>query len=182
VDGVTPEEIPQIRERDERFIRQLVWIKPLTALGLVRLAGRCGSDPPPGMEGYARWFRADNYCNPGYPTIWVSEVEGFEASAREVMHTGPFLDLPILVFSRDAQLDSSKSSEAANGQGTRLRSDPQEDLKKLSSRSRRIIARRSTHYIQIDRADLLNREVSQFVGQIRGDVAPASNYGSTQTK
>jgi hypothetical protein len=134
------------------------------------------------MEAYARWFRADNYCNPDYPTIWVSEVEGFEASAREVMHTGPFVDLPILVFSRDPQLDSSKSSEAANGQGTRLRSDPQEDLKKLSSRSRRIIARRSTHYIQIDRADLLNREVSQFVGQIRGDVAPASNYGSTQTK
>jgi len=182
VDAATPDYILRIREGYERFMRQLVWIKPLMALGLGRLAGRCGSNPPPGMEAYARWYRADNYCNPAYPTTWVHEVEGFEASAREVMPTGPFLDLPILIFSRDPELVSSGSSGAANAQDTRIWCDSQEDLKKLSSRPRRIIVRRSTHYIQIDRADLLNREVSLFIRQIRGDVPPPSDYGSTKTE
>lgn len=182
VDAATPEDIARIRKIDGRLIRQLVWVKPLMALGLGRLAGRCGSNPPPGMEAYARWYRADNYCNPGYPAAWVHEVEGFEASAREVVHTGPFLDLPVLVFSQDSEFVLSGSSGAANAQDTRIWRDFQEDLKKLSPRSRRIIARRSTHYIQMDRADLLNREVSIFIRQIRGDVPPPSDYGSTKTE
>src|SRR5215472_17516695 len=100
-------------------------------LGLGRLAGRCGSKPPPGMvEAYANWYRADNYCNPGYPNAWVREVEGFESSAREVMPTGPFVDLEILIFSGDP----------ASDQQTRIGTDSQEVLKRLSSRSRRIIA------------------------------------------
>jgi hypothetical protein len=39
----------------------------------------------------------------------------------------------------------------------------QEDLKKLSTHSRRIIAKGSTHYIQLDRAELIEREVPPFV-------------------
>ena len=182
VDAATPADIPRALEGEERLIRQLFWIKPLMTLGFGRLAGKCGSNPPPGMEAYARWYRADNYCNPGYAAVWVHEVEGFEASAGEVMHTGPFVDLPTLIFSRDPELVSSKSSTAASAQDTRNWCDSQEGLKKLSSRSRRIIARRSTHYIQIDRADLLNREVSLFIGQIRGDSAQPVDYGSTQTR
>lgn len=182
VDAATPDYILRIRESYGRFIRHLVWIKPLMTLGLGRLAGRCGSDPPHGMEAYASWYRADNYCNPSYPTAWVHEVEGFEASAREVTHTGPFLDLPILIFSRDLELVSSGSSGTANAQDTKIWNDSQEELKQLSSRSSRIIVRRSTHYIHIDRADLLNREVSLFIRQLRGDIPPHSDYGSTRTE
>jgi hypothetical protein len=58
----------------------------------------------------------------------------------------------------------------------------QEGLKSLSSKSRRIIARRSMHYIQIDRADLLNLEVSVFMRQVRGDLSQPSDYGSTKTE
>jgi hypothetical protein len=58
----------------------------------------------------------------------------------------------------------------------------QEGLKSLSSRSRRIIAQRSTHYIQIDRADLLNLEVPVFIRQIRGDAPEPSDYGSTKAQ
>jgi hypothetical protein len=124
------------------------------------------------MEAYTNRYRADNYCSPGYPAAWVRQVEGFESSAREVMHTGPFVDPPILIFSR----------APACAQETRSGLDSQEDLKKLSSRSRRIIARGSTHSIQIDRADLLNREVSDLMLQLRGDLPLSSDYGSTKVE
>jgi hypothetical protein len=44
----------------------------------------------------------------------------------------------------------------------------QEDLKKLSTRSRRIVAKNSSHYIVLDRPDLIEKEVPVFIEQIRG--------------
>jgi hypothetical protein len=57
----------------------------------------------------------------------------------------------------------------------------QEDLKKLSTRSRRIIAKGSRHYIELYRSDLLLREVPPFIEQIRGN-APPPQYGTTTTE
>lgn len=171
VDGVTPDQTQRMREGNEHFLRQLVWLKPLVTLGVVRLAGRCGSTPPSGMEAYADWYRADNYCNPSYATTYGRELEGIAPSAGEVAHAGRFGDLPILIFSHDPGAMRAASSE-----------DFQEVLKSLSSRSRRVIAQRSTHYIQIDRADLLNLEVPLFIREIRGDAPQPSDYGSTKTE
>jgi hypothetical protein len=42
-----------------------------------------------------------------------------------------------------------------------------EEAKSLSPYSRRIIARHSDHNIQLDRPDLLNRAVTEFVTDIR---------------
>ena len=39
----------------------------------------------------------------------------------------------------------------------------QEDLKKLSTNSRRILAQGSTHYVQGIRAELVNRAVTSFI-------------------
>ena len=58
----------------------------------------------------------------------------------------------------------------------------QEDLKKLSTRSRRIIARGSSHYVQLDRAELVEREVRLFLEQIRGTAPEPADYGSTTTE
>jgi hypothetical protein len=58
----------------------------------------------------------------------------------------------------------------------------QDDLKNLSTRSRRIIAKDSSHYVQIDRADLLKKEVPIFIQQIRGTAPQPTNYGSTITE
>ena len=56
-----------------------------------------------------------------------------------------------------------------------------EELKELSTRARRIVAKRSSHYVQIDRPDLLNREVPLFIRQVRGEVT-GSGYGSTKVE
>jgi len=178
VDGATPDLIQGMRKVFAQFLRQVVWIKPLVTLGVVRLAGRCGATPPSGMEAYAGWYQADNYCNPSYAAIYSRELEGFEPSVREVMNTSTFGDLPILIFSQDPNVKLPTLSEDARAKASSL----QEGLKNLSSRSRRIIAQRSTHYIQIDRADLLNLEVPVFIRQIRGDAPQPSEYGSTKAE
>uniref|UniRef100_Q020F5 Alpha/beta hydrolase fold n=1 Tax=Solibacter usitatus (strain Ellin6076) TaxID=234267 RepID=Q020F5_SOLUE len=182
VDAVTPDQIeqmPEITALQRRFIRQLVWIEPLVNLGLVRLAGRCGSTPPSGMEGYSEWYKADNYCNPGYAAVYRREFEGYEISGHEVIQTGPFGNLPTLIFSRDG---AGPLPAAIRAKVASVNFRLQESLKSLSSHSRRIIARGSTHYIQLDRADLLNREVSEFIHQLRGDVPAPSSYGSTRAE
>jgi hypothetical protein len=58
----------------------------------------------------------------------------------------------------------------------------QEDLKNLSTRSQRIVAKGSGHYIQLERADLLNKEVPIFIQQIRGTAAQPTDYRSTRTE
>jgi hypothetical protein len=58
----------------------------------------------------------------------------------------------------------------------------QENLKKLSTRSRRIIAKGSPHYIQLVRAELIEKEVPVFIEQIRGAAPQPTDYGSTTTE
>jgi hypothetical protein len=58
----------------------------------------------------------------------------------------------------------------------------QEDLAGLSTRGRRIVAKSSTHNIQLDRPDLLNKEVPLFIEQIRGTAPQPTNYGLTITE
>jgi hypothetical protein len=54
--------------------------------------------------------------------------------------------------------------------------------RKLPNSEPQSCAQRSTHYIQIDRAGLLNLEVPVFIRQIRGDAPQPSDYGSTKTE
>jgi hypothetical protein len=53
---------------------------------------------------------------------------------------------------------------------------------KLSTRSRRIVAKNCAHMIQLDRPDLIEKEVSLFIEQVRGAKPQPSNYGSTVTE
>ena len=58
----------------------------------------------------------------------------------------------------------------------------QEDFKKLSTRSRRIIAKGSGHRISWNRPGLIEREVSLFIEQLRGTPPEPADYGSTTTE
>ncbi|HMF53217.1 MAG TPA: hypothetical protein VK593_02630 [Edaphobacter sp.] len=58
-------------------------------------------------------------------------------------------------------------------------SQMQEDLKKLSTRSRRILAKGSTHNVHRDRSELVVKEVLSFLEEVRGAVKEPASYGST---
>jgi pimeloyl-ACP methyl ester carboxylesterase len=185
VDPTTPGQFdrmpPVMREQLHKSEQQLAWLRPLVPLGIVRLAGQCGATPPAGLGGHKDWYLGDNNCSPSFlPTI-LSEMDGIEASSQEVAKTGTFGDMQILIFSQDPAVKQPGISEDLRARVSTVWYALHEELKGISSRARRIVAKGSTHYVQIDRPDLLNREVPLFIRQIRGE-AQGSDYGSTKVE
>jgi pimeloyl-ACP methyl ester carboxylesterase len=149
--------------------------KAAIAAGIPRLLGQC-SRTFPGFGTQAAKLQVEDECHDRSAAV-AAELESFDRSGEETVHTGPYGSLPILIFSQDPE------HTAAQGQPMEVVKEwnqMQEDLKLLSTRSRRIIAKGSSHYVQGDRPDLIEREVRIFIEQIRG-TTPQPRDGSTQT-
>lgn len=152
----------------------------IITLGLHRVMGACSPDPrfdePTGKR------LAQLTCGINGSPVW-QELEATRQSGEETINTGPYGDLPVLIFSHDTQLDrqSSKLPPKLALEESLFWDQEQENLKRLSTRSRRIIAKGSTHPIQYDRADLINREVATFIQQIHSNEL-RTDYGSTTTE
>jgi pimeloyl-ACP methyl ester carboxylesterase len=139
-----------------------------------RLAGSCslsgpGSESPPWM------LLAEGLCHPQFRAS-RDESDSFDLSGEETIQTGSYGALPILIFSHDP----AKTKQVTNWENSWTQM--QENLKKLSTRSRRVVARNSTHYVQLDRAQLVVKEVSLLIEQIRGTTPQTACYGSTITE
>lgn len=145
--------------------------RPIFILGIPRLAGIC-SHPKLGFDARTGMLQREDVCHTEYGLV-ISELEARNRSDQQVAQTGPYGELPLLILSHDP---AQKQAENQLGHGWEK---AQEDLKKLSLRSRRIIAKGSGHYIQFDRPDLIEREVPLFVEQIRGEVPSPADYGAT---
>jgi pimeloyl-ACP methyl ester carboxylesterase len=146
-------------------------------LGIPRLLVGCWFSAP-GFDPRSAKLQGEDRCHQQFGA-GAEMMKSFDRSGEETVHTGPYGALPILIFSHDpakAVLDGYPVDveRAAN--------QMQDDLKKLSTRSRRIIAKGSEHYIQLDRLELVVTEVPLFIEQLRGKVPEPSDYGSTTTK
>jgi pimeloyl-ACP methyl ester carboxylesterase len=181
VDGSTPLQDDRMgapfREVEKKLYGQMPWQRFLITIGVPRLLGQC-SQVFPGLEAYAAWIKAD-LCNPQQITTSQAEIAGIQASGEETVHLGPFGDLPILIFSQDPEKTMPGLPPALAPQVSAIWNGMQEDIKKLSTRSRRIIAKGSGHYVEIERAELVNRGVENFLQVVRGQAAPLAPYGST---
>jgi pimeloyl-ACP methyl ester carboxylesterase len=146
-------------------------------LGIPRLMGMCSQNFP-GFDPRAAQLEAEDQCQrrPGAP---AAEMDSFDRSGEETARTGPYGALPILIFSQDPAIAASDGEPADIAAAW---NQMQEDLKKLSTRSRRIVAKGSPHYIQLARAELIEREVPLFIEQIRGTAPEPVDYGSTTTE
>ena len=160
--------------RPSRF--EALWKKATVAAGIPRLLGEC-SRTFPGFDAQAARLQAEDQCHDRSAAV-AGELESFDRSGEETVHTGAYGTLPILIFSQDPAHSIAQGEPAAVAkEWTQM----QEDLKLLSTCSRRIIAKGSSHYIQGDRPDLIEREVPIFIEQIRGTTPEPRDYGSTQT-
>lgn len=163
----------------------LRWPKIQTVLGIERLRGRCGQHDWTGMgtvpsdsPEFAAQLKADD-CSLAVLNTTDREFHDFHSDCREVSNTGPFGDLPILIFSEDPQYRPSFWEPARLFPVfSKTWNSLQDGLKGLSTRSRRIIARRSSHYVQIDRPELVIAEVGHMIRSIQGTEAPPV-YGTT---
>src|SRR5579859_1082660 len=139
-------------------------VKKVTiAAGVPRLLGEC-SRTFPGFDAQAARLQAEDQCHDRSAAV-ARELESFDRSGEQTVHTGPYGKLPILIFSQDAAHSVAQGEPAGVAKEW---NQMQEDLKLLSFRTRRIIAKGSSHYIQGNRPDLMEREVPIFIDQIRG--------------
>lgn len=176
VDGSTP-----LQDRNPVFAaidhipsqREILQEQAESSLGMPRWRGECSQNFHGGYAHFSK-LQSEDQCREAVPA-YMGELTNFERSGEETVHTGPYGALPILIFSQDTTKPIGVMTPALDAVWNQL----QENLKQLSTHSRRVIAKGSTHYIQIDRPDLLDREVPPFIEQLRGTSPAPSNYGST---
>jgi len=181
IDGATP-------LQDDRVPRSLVaiqetqraempWQKLLMTIGWYRLQGICSSVPV-GFEAYSAVIQANN-CDPTQFDALEAELDAVRQSGEETLAVGPFPNLPVLILSRDpASMPSNWPPEVARANSV-VWNQMQEESKKLSPISRRIIAKGSDHYIHVDRPDLVNREVTGLIQALRKGSVPYSQAEPT---
>lgn len=134
----------------------------LIELGIPRLFGGCSGEFDQ-VKGINQRVFYEDRCHEQFQTIGA-EMESFDLSGQETVNTGPFGDMPILVLSHDMTIDRSDGlpqsliDESEANQNAILR---------LSARSRRVIVRHSRHFVHIDRPDVVEREVVDFVRRVR---------------
>ena len=166
-DDRVPKSLVAIQDQQRR---EMPWQKFLMTVGWYRLHGDCDSVAP-GFEAYAAIIRANN-CAPSQFDALEAELDAERQSGEETVHTGPFPRLPILIFSRDpASMPSNWPPDVAKANSV-VWNQMQEESKRLSPLSRRVIAKGSDHYVHVDRPDLVISEVTALIESFRrGEVS-----------
>lgn len=170
VDASSPEAfhaLPSRAARQQliaRRHREAAWLFFKVATGLARLSDDyCNpntSQRIPAVQGLAR---AED-CRPGYINSWLGEWDDFEPSADQVFKMSCCDSMPLVIISEDpGPEDRTKDHETWD--------TVQEGLKGLSSRSVRIIARNSRHYVMVDRPDVVIAAVAMIDAEIHGESA-----------
>lgn len=166
------ESAAQRRQRHQDAWRQAV----KDGIGISRLLGECRGFVRQGLAAFHGYALAEA-CRPEYDISGLGEVDDFEASAREVTNM-KFGSLPLLVISQDP--DRPKPGWTAQDIAANpIWAEMQENLKTLSSRSRRVIAKGSGHHVQNDRPDAIRRAVTEMLSEIRGSAQESKFNGTT---
>jgi pimeloyl-ACP methyl ester carboxylesterase len=160
------------------FVRQPWTLNLLVAIGVPRLLGMCGKEGT--AADHVKKIQAEDICRLR-KSAW-DEVYLFDPSSQQTVKSGPFGVLPILILSRDISKGLLTTPSQTELDQRNAWNQMQEDLKKLSTRSRRIIAKNSSHHVMLDRPDLIEREVPLFIEQIRGSAPQPPTYGTTETE
>jgi pimeloyl-ACP methyl ester carboxylesterase len=146
-----PPEMKKIQSR--LYLKSKLWGLAVP-LGLPRLMGVCGRI----VE--CRWQAVK---------AREAEVDAISASADEARHTGSLGSMPLVVLSRDPDKGAAPGlirpelSRRFEEQWTQM----QKELTGLSTNSTRMVATGSSHYVQIDRPDLVVAAVRKAVDAAR---------------
>jgi hypothetical protein len=183
VDSSTPlqDQNPALKAMDSKDPLQWIWDlegRLEFIAGVPRIEGQC-SHMTRGFDPASAKLQAEDSCQDHLGAL-NAEFDSFNRSGQETVHTGPYDALPILIFSHDPTkglATTNPPEKLVNVE--KAWNQMQEDLKKLSTHSRRIIAKGGSHYVQIGRADLIEKEVPLFIEQIRGTSPSPTNYSST---
>lgn len=171
VDSSVPEQLtvfPGRMDTHENFRRRhrdadWQWLREFT--GYARITGQCKGTVEKGLESYVPFASAET-CRPSFTTAWLPEYDAFWRSADEAARANCCGNVPLLVISQDP--DRPKDGWDAQSIAQQpMWSQLQDNLKRLSPNSRRIIAKLSGHHVMIDRPDVVTNGIQALLADIR---------------
>jgi len=161
VDSVHPDQwnrlpaaIWKIQQGQGREAKKFEWE---ALFGIPRLKRACGSDPQ------------DIALNCTFESgrTWAAEIALLRESLDDARSTGPFGGLPVTVLSRDPEKLIEEFPPELRKTVNLVWEQMQEELVHLSTQGKQDIAKNSSHYIQLDRPELLIDEVRKIVDEFR---------------
>jgi len=159
---------PELKGMEAGWLREAEFMQYSMPFGVPRLLSLCDEDPV---------ARAAE-CNWHSAAEGVAELKNISVSAAQTAATGSLGDLPLEVLSHDPDKPSADLpadlAQPTNDAWEKM----QEELAHLSTRGTQVIAKNSSHYIQLDRPDVVIEAVHRVVGQARGTqpVAPSPSH------
>jgi pimeloyl-ACP methyl ester carboxylesterase len=161
VDSVHPDQwnrlpaaIWKIQQEQGREAKKFEWE---ALFGIPRLKRACGSDP------------RDIALNCTFESgrTWAAEIALLRESLDDARPTGPFGDLPLTVLSHDPEKLIEEFPPELRTTFNLVWEQMQEELVHVSGFGKQVIAKNSSHYIQIDRPELVIEEVHKIVNHTR---------------
>ena len=157
---------PALNDLDAGWIRDEEFLEFTMPLGIPRVMGFCGHDAV---------VRAAE-CNFHSAREGVAELKTFSQSAAQTATTGSLGDMPLAVLSHDPGTPQPDLPEDLVKPTNDAWQQMQTELAHLSTRSTRVIAKNSGHYIQLDHPEVVVDAVRSIVDQVRQDSAHASRH------
>jgi pimeloyl-ACP methyl ester carboxylesterase len=148
---------PALNDLDASWLREQEFFEFTMPLGLPRLFGFCGND---------REVRADD-CNFHSLRESVAELTSISESGAQTAETRSLGDMPLIVLSQDPDAPQYDLPEDLVRPTNEAWQKMQNELARLSTRSRQVIAKNSGHYIQLDRPDLVLDAVREVVNEVK---------------
>jgi len=155
---------PEFKNLEGTEIREAEFLEFTMPFGVPRLLNLCDDDP----------VQRAAECNFQTMREDIAEFKSLRESAAQTAAAGSLGDMPLVVLSHDPDKPSADLpvdlAKPINDAWEKM----QEDLAHLSTRGTQTIAKNSSHYIQIDRPDVVIDAVRGLVEQARA-AQPASS-------
>jgi pimeloyl-ACP methyl ester carboxylesterase len=152
---------PALNDMDATWLREQEFFTVTMPFGLPRLLGFCGDDAERAVE-----------CNFHSAREDAEELRAISESAAQAANAGSLGDIPLVVLSHDPDLPQPELPEDLFKPMNVVWTQMQQELAHLSTRSKRVVAKNSGHYIQLDRPDLVIEAVHDVVDQARQALLP----------
>ena len=148
----------------EQYAAEMHWKALAAPFGLQRLMGWCRDDytfpnAPQAWKQVAPVSIALDCRSSVFPATY-DEFLAFRESGRQVAAVTTLHALPLIVLSHDPQVGIGFPPESA-AEGEKQWDAMQEELRALSTNSKRVIARTSMHYVESYRAELVIQAIRE---------------------
>lgn len=147
----------ELKNMEGSWQREALFLAYSTPFGIPRLLGLCEDDP----------VQRAAECNFQSAREGLAEMKAFPESAAETEATGSLGDMPLAVLSHDPEKPSADLPADVAKPTNEAWEKMQEELAHLSTHGTQTIAKGSSHYIQIDRPDLVIEAIRNIVDQVR---------------